>query len=153
MNHVQRFYELQDTPKEQAIYLGQHLGAITANIKGYLKNKDEVNKLYRYMITFTLKEKMSTSDINKAINFIKSQFNDRPALKIKQAVMVQELTKEGVEHWHVVVSSRKSISKDRFNYFTKIYGFVKIQKNIHNNIWDGLNYIAKTSTPETLVDS
>lgn len=153
MDHVKKFYELQDTPKEQAAYLGQHLQAINSNIKQYLKEQDIKNHLYRYMITFTLKEKLLPLEIYKAVKFIKAQFQDRPALQIKEAVMVQELTKNGIEHWHVVCSSKKSISKDRFNYFQKIYGNIDIKKNVHNNLWDGLNYISKTSTPETLVDS
>lgn len=152
MEHVKRFYELKDTPLEQASYLGQHLQAINSNIKAYLKEEDEKNKHYFYLVTFTLKNKLNAIELAKCRKYIKEQFTDRPALKVNHAILVEELTAAGTEHWHVACSTKIPLSKDRFNYYEKLYGKIDISKNKHKNINDALNYIAKTAVPEILVD-
>lgn len=153
MNHVEEFFRLKDTPKEQATYLGQHLQAINSNIKQYLKDQDQKNFQYYYLVTFNLAKKPDATELAKIKKYIVDQFTDRPALQITRAVLVMEYTKAGVEHFHVSCSSKKPLSKDRFNYFTKLYGFVDISKNKTKNLNDGLNYITKVGTPEILVDS
>lgn len=153
MDHVKRFYELKDTPREQAKYLGQHLQAINSNIKQYLKDEDQKNFQYFYLVTFNLAKKPDAKTLIAIKRYIVDQFQDRPALKITRAVLVMEYTKAGVEHFHVSCSTKIPLSKDRFNYFTKLYGFVDISKNTTKNLNDGLNYIAEDYAPETLVDS
>ncbi len=105
----------------------------------YDKNK----KYYYYMITFTLKDSIKDLGLIKTIQkFIEGQVL-RPALRIKEAHIVKELTKKGQAHWHVAVKAEQYIAKNRFNYYQKNYGNIDVSKNHGNTMTEMLNYMNK----------
>ncbi len=113
--------------------------------------KDRELKYYYYLITFTLKPEIKT-DIEKIKikKFILEQCR-RPALHIVEAEYVEELTANGVEHWHIAVKSKKFIAKNRFNYYEKNYGHVDISKSTINSMSESLNYINKVTKSTKLI--
>lgn len=106
--------------------------------------RDKNIKFYYYLITFTLKPGIKPSEYKKIERFILRQVT-RPALKIREAEYVKELTKKNIPHWHISVKAAKYIAASRFNYYTKHYGFVDINKTTVNSIDESLNYINKES--------
>ncbi len=106
--------------------------------------KDRTKRYYCYLITFTLTKMYSPDALETIKKYVISQMK-RPALRIKEAHYVQELTKNGIPHWHFSVKSEKYIAKNRFNYYEKKYGFVDISKSVSNSLDESLNYINKVS--------
>ncbi len=108
---------------------------------------------YCYLITFTLHKKFhDTYDeafIDEVTEYIIKQFQRKP-LKIIEAHMVQELTKNNIPHWHVACSAEKFIAKNRFNYYAKKYGFIDISKSKCQTIDESLNYINKSGTSKDI---
>ncbi len=121
-------------------------------MKRYCKLMDSISKRYFYLMTFTLRDyKPDIHDHTIIQRYIISRLQ-RSALQIVKSSLVMELTKKGVPHWHVAVISKKFISKDRFKYYTKKFGFVDISKN-HSQNWDTMyKYIKKETEPIVLLD-
>lgn len=144
---VKMFYSLKGD--EQVQYFIDNGTYLTPKaFRQYFKEISEKN--YYYLITFTLKPGMESSS-EKAEQYIKAQFTNRPALGVQEAYISKEQTKKGVDHWHVSVRTSKSLAKNRFNYYTKIYGHIDISKNKCQNLEDSINYISKQVKPEQLV--
>lgn len=144
------FKMLRDgTPSDQTIaYYLKHTKAITDNARQFFKETEK--PAYFYLVTFTLKPSISSSDYDNIEAYIRKQFVDRPSLGVKEAHLVRELTKLNIPHWHVSVQTDRPLKKDRFHYYTKLYGQIDISKNKAQNLQDGLNYISKSNTPEKL---
>ncbi len=119
-------------------------------IKKYLLKKDYKNKEFYYLITFTLNEEHKNDDEVKVYNYIKSRLQ-RPALQIIKSHLVIETTKQGTPHYHASVISKKFISKDRFKYYTKKFGFIDISKSHHKNYQTLLKYISKEALPHQII--
>jgi len=101
-------------------------------------------KHYFYLCTFTLSVNVcpSVRKVNEIEEYIIRQFRRVP-LKIVQAYYAKEYTKKNIPHWHVAVETTKFLSKNSFNYYQKIYGFVDISRSRINSIEESLNYINK----------
>lgn len=102
-------------------------------------------KVYRYLITFTIKEP-ENHDPDKIEKYIKDQFL-RSALQVNEAYMVRELTKKDVPHWHVACETTKYLPKDRFHYYTQKYGNIDISKTKSQTLKYAINYISKDNEP------
>lgn len=122
---------------------------ITKNARDYLDSLDVKKKTYFYLVTFTMKpECVAQADQIEA--YIKKQFTSRPSLQIVTAHIARELTKAGIPHWHVQVESSTPLSKDRFDYYRKIYGHVDVSKTRSQNPQKTLEYISKETHVEHL---
>lgn len=107
-----------------------------------LKMLDKEDKIYCYLITFTLRE----DHIKAKYKLIKSkviQYFQGSALEVIDADIVTELTKSGREHYHVSVSSKKFIIKKTFKNYEKKYGFVDIDKSYCRSREHSMIYINK----------
>lgn len=113
-------------------------------IKEYKKN----NKEYYYLMTFTLRHNILCE--NEVETYIIKRLK-RKALKIVKAHIVKEYTKNNIAHWHVAVKSKKYISKDRFKYYTKLYGNIDISKNHSQNYDYIIEYISKSNIPKEII--
>ena len=115
------------------------------------KPKDD---LYRYMITFTVKDKELPETEEEKQNleqYIIKQFK-RKALKIEEAWIAREYGKEnGRIHWHVAVSAHKYIANDRFDYYRKKYGICQIDKNYSQTLKYSKLYISKEIEPTKII--
>lgn len=116
----------------------------------YCNIKDKNDKRYFYLITFTLNDENKDVDPKVVYKYIKNRLL-RPALQAEKIHLVQELTQEGRPHFHASIKSKKFISKDRFKYYVKKYGFVDISKNHSQNYKTMLKYISKSNIPEELL--
>lgn len=151
MEQVQRFLQLSGS--EASDYLISEvmergrLKTFHKDMSTYLKNKDKVIVKYIYMITFTLSDK---KHYDKAKEYIYRQ-HERKALKILHYHVVEELTKKGIPHWHTAVESEKPLKKDRFNFYTKTYGFVDLSRTKAQTIDSCLNYMSKSNTIKQLL--
>lgn len=149
MELVQRWMDLVGEDQEEANrFYVRHCADITRHMRAWLDQHDRT--FYYYMITFTLKPGLKPKQVSEAELYIERQFTDRPALQVQEAYIVKEFTKANVAHWHVSVKTAIPLSKDRFNYYTKIYGTLDISKNKQQNLQDGLNYISKSGIPKKL---
>ncbi len=119
-------------------------------IKKLLLKQDNKNKRYYYLITFTLSDENKDADEVNVYNYIKSRLQ-RSALQVEKAHLVIEYTKQDRPHYHASVISKKYISKDRFKYYIKKYGFVDISKNHSQNYETMLKYITKSDIPEQII--
>lgn len=151
MDICENFYRLDDED-ERARYCLKYAQQLATWMPKYWKQKEKESsvKLYYYLITFTLRPD-TVNQADSAEKYIHSQFTNRRALGVREAHVVRELTKAGVPHWHVVVCTTKTLAKNRFNYYHKIFGFIDISKNHCQNLQDGLNYISKSNTPKQLI--
>lgn len=106
-------------------------------------------KIYRYLITFTLKP----DAVDKAddAEFLVVSQAERKALGFLSFVYVRELTKAGVPHFHCAVETDRILKKDRFNYYIKTYGSVDISPTKAQTIQEALNYISKEAQPKRLI--
>jgi len=116
----------------------------------YRKRMHKKNKRYYYLITFTLRPDIEEKEEKNIFQYIISQFEDRPPLQISEAYIVQERTKSDRAHWHVAVSSKVTLSKNMFHYYSSKYGFVDISKSRNNTLEESLKYISKDGTPTKL---
>ncbi len=107
-------------------------------------------KTYYYLVTFTISPDIEDNQIDDIQSYIISQFENRPALHICEAYICKEYTKELRPHWHVAVSTHKSLKKDRFNWYQKKYGFVDVSKSKIKSLDESINYIAKEGIPMKL---
>lgn len=152
MNHVEKFYQLPEDQRTQ-YFLDNKMHVIPSKyFKQYLKSKDEPpEKLYHYMITFTLRpDKVESSE--SAEEYIVKQFSKRKdTLLISEAHYSKELTKKGVPHWHVAVQTKKPLKKDRFNYYVKLYGNIDVSKTKAQTLEEAINYISKDTLPKQIV--
>ncbi len=119
-------------------------------IKKYLLKRDYENKEFYYLITFTLNEEHKNDDEVKVYNYIKSRLR-RPALQIVKAHLVMEHTKQGIPHYHASVISKKFISKDRFKYYVKKFGYIDISKSHHKDYRILFKYISKEALPHQII--
>lgn len=123
---------------------------ITKHAREYLDSLDvPLKKTYLYLVTFTLKPEC-VAQADQIEVYIKKQFTSRPTLQIVTAHIARELTKSGVPHWHVQVESSTPLSKDRFDYYRKIYGHVDISRTKAKTPQKTLEYISKETHVEHL---
>lgn len=102
---------------------------------------------YKYFITFTLKSK----DLyEKAKELVYAIGQRKEALTITKFEIVEETTKQGMPHWHVLVHSEKCIKKNRFNTYTQKYGFIQIKPITTANDDEIINYINKENVSQEL---
>lgn len=101
-------------------------------MKEYFDTYHAPKKLHYYMVTFNLKP--ACWHMGDEIDvYVRKQFTHRPALQIVEAAITRELTKRGVDHWHVQVTTEVPLCKDRFDYYIKRYGSVDISKSRSQN--------------------
>lgn len=139
-------------PENTDLAIGQWLMS-SVNRKHFWRWQDRKNKLlksYKYMITFTLKPD-AEDDHEKAEFYIKEQVN-RDALGILQYYYVKELTKAGVPHWHVAMSTTKPFKRNRLQYYEKKFGSVDVSRTKGQTIQEALNYMSKEGQPKCLKD-
>lgn len=106
-------------------------------------------KRYFYLLTFTLRDE-AMDLINNAEQYIIKQAS-RKALKFVQFYYVKEFHKSGKPHWHVSCETLKPLKKDRFNYYTKLYGHVDLSRTKAQTMDEALNYISKSSKPTKIL--
>lgn len=143
---------------QQRLHLSEDQIKYFSNENFLKRLKDKINgsqkKLYTYLITFTLdlnKNDLSDKLISDVTKYIKDQAK-RAVLKILYYAFNQEVTKAGTAHWHAVVVTEKSLSKNRFQYYTQKYGYIDISRTKVTTHHEALNYISKDSSPEVLLD-
>lgn len=144
MEHCRIYYELPVSDRPD--YLLKHLSDITRFMPQYIQEQELT--LYYYLVTFTLRSD-TVSLADEAEAYIVKQF-ERAPLKIVEAHYVRELTKKGVPHWHVAVSTSIPLKKDRFNYYMKLYGNIDISKTKAQTLTESMNYISKISLPRAI---
>ena len=110
----------------------------------WIDSKDATVKSYIYMVTFTLKP--SFEDFEKAENYIKDQVN-RDSLGIVNMWYVKELTKAGRPHWHACLITSKTLKRNRFQYYEKLFGHVDVSRTKGQTPQEALNYMAKDGQP------
>ncbi len=150
LEHIKHWYSLPTSVEKQDYYL-EKVELSIPKIQEWHQQFKKYNatvRNYVYLCTFTKSPDNKTSD-EKIEAYIIKQFK-RPPLKVVEAHIVKEFTKNNVAHWHVAVETEKPLKKDRFNYYTKIHGFVDINKNMVTNIDTTLNYISKSGTPSQI---
>lgn len=108
-------------------------------------------KLYRYLLTFTLREDVDDVKQAQVQKYIVSQSTRLP-LKIQYFAYSLERTAKGRPHWHCVVATTKPLKKDRFNYYVKLYGNIDISKTKGTNSLEALEYISKDTSPTVVID-
>lgn len=147
MEIIKEYFTLPED--QQPAFILKHLKCFTkSNMTKYF-NETEAKKYY-YLVTFTLKPE-AVGDSLGAEDYIRKQFTQRKALGVQEAYMVKEQTKNDTDHWHVAVCTDKPLAKNRFSYYTKLYGFIDISKNIEKTLTNALEYISKSNTPCKLV--
>jgi len=107
-------------------------------------NKGKSIDLFEYFVTFTLKPEANATE---ALAYIKG-LPKRKALRITKFELVGEETKNGVPHWHTLITSVKSIVKNRFDYYAKKYGFVDYKRIKDGDREEVLNYMSKVNEVE-----
>lgn len=120
-------------------------------LKSYMafaKKQRRPKLFYRYMVTFTLRSLPEDEDVIEG--YIISQFHRAP-LQVVEAHISKEYTQTGVPHWHVVVTTRKCLKKDRFHYYIKKYGNIDISRTKAQTLDEGLNYINKSSSSKQFI--
>lgn len=146
MDHCEIFFQLPES--QRPAYLLKHLAQITPKaMQAYLLSRDI--KKYYYLVTFTIKPEHNNKS-DQIEDYIKQQFTNRPALGVLEAHIVKELTKSGISHWHVALITSKHLAKDRFQYYTQLWGNIDISKNHSQNLNDSINYLSKSGTPTRL---
>lgn len=105
---------------------------------------------YYYMITFTL---ANMSNYQKAKSYIYRQ-HKRSSLSMVYYSVTEELTQNGVPHWHCAVKTKIPLKKDRFQQYYKNnkYGYVDVSRNNGSNLKSIIAYISKTNEPTILLD-
>lgn len=147
---VKKFLSLHDDQESQAEYFynevfsKHNLNAFRDELVRHLS--DKVKKKYIYMVTFTLRDKKK---YDKARDYIYRQ-HERIQLKVIEYHVVEELTKAGMPHWHVAIETEKPLKKNRFNYYSKLYGNIDLSRTKGQLIDSVLNYMSKSNTPEKL---
>jgi len=107
----------------------------------HILGKDIKKDKYEYFITFTLKPDASKDD---ALEYIKN-IKRREALGVVKFEMVDELTKNGGIHWHILLTSIKSVPKNRFDYYSKKFGFLDYRRVKCGDRDEVLNYMSKAN--------
>ncbi len=153
-DQVDSFFETKDKKKQRSIVFGFYnkgrLDVFNKLCYVAMKKKEDANKKYYYMITFTLRSDV-TEDNNKIENYIIQRLKCF-ALRIEKCHLVKEYTKKKVAHWHASVISKGYISKDRFNLYQNKYGNVDISKNHSHQYENMIKYMSKSDTPKLIVD-
>lgn len=112
--------------------------------------KEAKKQDYHYMITFTIdpnKHPKVDTELTKRIEDYITAQSTRSGLHIKEMHYVKEFHKNGRPHWHVSLSTTKSIKKALFSYYQKIYGNIDFSRSKGKNNQDALAYMSKSGTP------
>lgn len=147
---VKKFIALQSDREKQEqffyeeIFKRSQLKEFREELLKQIKQKSK--STYIYMLTFTLKVK---DHYDKAKEYIYRQ-HERTQLKVISYHVVEETTKAGMPHWHVAVQTEKPLKKNRFNYYSKLYGFVDLSRTKGQTVDTVLEYMSKSNTPEQL---
>lgn len=151
MEICQTYYDLVigGHTTQAAKYFVKHNTTITKNMNEFFDTLCDSKKHYYYMVTFNLKPEC-VSKADEIDSYIRKQFTHRPALQIVDANISRELTKAGVDHWHVQVTTTTPLSKDRFDYYIKRYGCIDISKSYSQNPKNTLKYISKSTHVDQL---
>lgn len=122
----------------------------------YFKRTNNDDKVYRYLVTFTLKDSeyakcvadISYEDVIE--KYIRKQLLRAP-LQVVESHLVKEYgVKSKRTHWHCSMSTSIYLKHDRFDYYEKKYGKVDISKTEAQTLEHGLKYISKDSLPTKL---
>lgn len=149
-NIVKNFLALHSEPDKQEEYFYEKifkdckLKEFREELERQLKDKEK--KKYIYMLTFTLRDK---EDYAKAREYIYRQ-HLREQLKVMSYYVVEELTKKGMPHFHVAIQTEKPLKKNRFNYYSKLYGNIDLSRTKGQTVDSVLNYMSKCNEPEQL---
>lgn len=122
----------------------------------YFKRTNNDDKIYRYMLTFTLRD----SEYAKCVadvgyedvieKYIRKQLLREP-LQVVESHLVKEYgTGKGRTHWHCSMSTKICLKHDRFDYYEKKYGKCDISKTKAQTLNNSLKYISKDSIPTKL---
>lgn len=151
MEISQHYYDLIIGGHKDAAakYFLKHSATITRNMKEYFDTYHSPKKEYHYMVTFNLKPEV-VSQADSIDEYVRKQFTSRPALQVKEANIARELTKAGVDHWHVQVTTYLPLCKDRFDYYIAKYGFVEVSKTRSQNPQNTLQYLSKSTNIDHL---
>ena len=118
----------------------------------YVKRHRELQniKKYRYLITFTIDPKKGSQPA-KALEWIKRNVIN-PLHKPLEVYYAEEQHKNGQPHWHVVGVYAKSLKKNLFKYYEKMFGNIDFSKTIKGEgVEMGLGYISKENNPIKLI--
>lgn len=152
---VKRFLEANPEERSKIYYIeivkGNLMKEFHTCMKKLMKLRDRDERRYYYLLTFTLNPKLEVDETEDEIEKYIITRVKRKALKIVKAHIVKEYTKKGVAHWHVATKSKRYISKDRFKYFEKKYGFIDISKNHSQNYNFMMDYITKSNIPKEII--
>lgn len=118
------------------------------------KRKQQQEKLYQYLVTFTIdpkKHPVITQELeDKIISYLETQ-PDRPSLRVKECSYVRETHLSGMPHFHMkLICSGKPLRTDAFRQYNKIYGNTDISRSKHTNGQHIDNYLNKEGTVKIL---
>lgn len=123
----------------------EEFGDIQAGMAYFINNRlyvvENIDK-YRYLITFTLKDPALSLQARNLIYGLKER---KESLGITKLEITEELTKNNVPHWHVIVYSKKCIKKNRFNHYITHFGNIDIRNITPGTEHEVMNYINKES--------
>lgn len=108
-------------------------------------------KLYRYLITFTLKDDFDEETIAKAEQWIHRNACNPLHKPVKGEIYVaREKTQKGRDHWHVKGTYEKSLKKNLFKYYESQYGRIDFSKTKGEKGEMTLGYLQKEDDPINL---
>lgn len=161
MNKIaQKFYDLSQLGDDTAT-MAYHKSNVPATshqefskeLKKILdKNK---RKTFIYMLTFTISPTLhpviTPALENKIEDYIKKQAERKMTLGITGFSYVKEHHKDGRPHWHASLTTSKSLKKNRFQYYTKLFGNLDFSRTKGQTNQEALNYMSKEAIPITLI--
>lgn len=128
-------------------YDPDHLKFIIKNMGGIIHDyKDwQPEKVYKYMITFTLDpKKVNMTDENQKNQIEKYITNLIRKPEVLKAYYVREHSDTNT-HWHVVVHRNTALRSDYLSYFKKTYGNVHCSRSKTLDDTHSIKYLSKES--------
>jgi len=146
--HIEYLISIED-PKEQASYHLNNLSAIQREVKVWFKHWSKPlpdEKIYKYMITFTVDPKKTYGGQDKIENYIVKLLSKLPCLE--ECYYVKEHPHSNV-HWHAIVRLKgQAIKFNKFDYYKRNIGRVDISKSkVTNSDEFSSKYLQKESMP------
>lgn len=124
-------------------------------MKLLLDQFERENKVYTYMLTFTINPKIwnvKSTDLHDILEEYIIDFAERR--KPINADLVKEGTDEDHKHthWHLGIETKKYVDFSNFlKYYRKKYGSVDISKSWSNDYKNILKYINKSESSQKIV--
>lgn len=126
----------------------------TINTNTEIQTQDKIiNKIYYYMLTFTIdptKYPIITGQLIKEIENYIEEIPKKRGYVIKYQYC-QEFHKNGRPHWHVLIGTTQTVMKSSFRQYKSKYGTYKYNRNGNNSFKEIVKYISKESEVKVII--